>query len=721
MRTSAAKGGGAAIKTYPRSSQRQLAQPRCGRARDALLAFALFALFVLATIGTFGVAAAQATTYNTWTAQTPGVNVTYYGVGFADANNGWLVGGTGNVRHTTNGGATWSAQTLTPTTTQSLRSVSFVGPLNGWAVGGGGVAYHTTNGGAAWASQTSGVTGTIYGASFADANNGWFCTTGGGVRHTTNGGTTWTAQTTGVTSTVYGVDFTDANNGWLITTGGGVRHTTNGGTSWTAQTSGTTQTLRGIYFLNSQVGWVTGNAGAVCHTTNGGTTWAAQTSGTTQTLYGVYATDANNAWAVGGAGVIYHTTNGGTTWAAQTSGTTQAQRSISGAGGSLWACGGGGTCLTYLIDSTPPVTTATGLQASSTTGWQTSAQSVTLSATDSQSGVSATYYKVDGGAQQTYTAPFTISTQGSHTVVYWSVDKGGNTEAQHAGYVNIDSAAPATTATGLQGANNTGWQTTGQAVTLSATDAVSGVATTKYTVDGGAAQLYSGPFVISANGSHTVTYWSTDNAGNTETAHIGYVNVDITPPATTATGLQTSATAGWQNVSQVVSLAANDSLSGVAATYYTIDGGAQQTYTSAFTISTQGSHKVAYWSVDAVGNSETPHNTGYVNIDLTAPTVSDNSDGNWHNQPVTITLTPADTGGSGVGGTQYRLQGSSTWLSATNDQFVVPAPPDGSGDGVHVYQYRALDNAGNSSTIGRLHRVDRHGAADHDSGRPRGR
>ena len=398
--------------------------------------------------------------------------------------------------------------------------------------------------------------------------------------------------------------------------------------------------------------------------------------------------------------MIYHTTNGGTTWAAQTSGTTQAQRSISGAGGSLWACGGGGTCPTYLIDSTPPVTTATGLQASSTTGWQTSAQSVTLSATDSQSGVSATYYKVDGGAQQTYTAPFTISTQGSHTVVYWSVDKGGNTEAQHAGYVNIDSAAPATTATGLQGANNTGWQTTGQAVTLSATDAVSGVATTKYTVDGGAAQLYSGPFVISANGSHTVTYWSTDNAGNTETAHIGYVNVDMTPPATTATGLQTSATAGWQNVSQVVSLAANDSLSGVAATYYTIDGGAQQTYTSAFTISTQGSHKVAYWSVDAVGNSETPHNTGYVNIDLTAPTVSDNSDGNWHNQPVTITLTPADTGGSGVGGTQYRLQGSSTWLSATNDQFVVPAPPDGSGDGVHVYQYRALDNAGNSSTIG---------------------
>ncbi len=664
----------------------------CLAAVTLLIAFALAAAIAPS--------AARAATYNTWTAQTPGVNVTWYGDSFTDANNGWLVGGTGNVRHTTNGGTTWAAQTLTPTTTQSLRSVSFVGALNGWAVGGGGVVYHTTNGGTTWASQTSGVTTTIYGVSFVDANNGWFCTTNGVVRHTTNGGTAWTAQTTGITTTIYGVWFTDANNGWLITTGGGVRHTTNGGTTWTAQTSGSTQQLRGVYFLNSQVGWVTGNAGAISHTTNGGTTWTAQTSGTTQTLYDAYATDANNAWAVGGAGVIYHTTNTGTTWAAQTSGTTQAQRGITGAGGSLWACGAGGTGRTYLIDATPPVTTASGLQAGATTGWQTSGQTVTLAASDAQSGVSATYYKVDGGAQQTYSAPFSVSTQGSHAVVYWSVDKGGNIETSHTGYVNIDATPPTTTATGLQGANNTGWQTAGQTVTLTATDAVSGVSTTNYQMDGGATQLYGGPFVVSASGTHTLVYWSTDNAGNAETKKQGYVNIDTSAPTTTATGLQPTATTGWQNVSQVVSLAANDALSGVATTYYTIDSGTRQTYTSAFAMTTQGSHKVTYWSVDAVGNSETPARVGYVNIDTTVPTVSDNSDGAWHNKPVTVTLTPTDTGGSGLASTQYKLQGASSWSTATGNQIAVPAPSDHSGDGVHVYQYRALDNAGNSSAIG---------------------
>ncbi len=59
-------------------------------------------------------------------------------------------------------------------------------------------------------------------------------------------------------------------------------------------------------------------------------------------------------------------------------------------------------------------------------------------------------------------------------------------------------------------------------------------------------------------------------------------------------------------MSQVVTLTGSDALSGVAATYYTIDGGARQTYTAPFTVSAQGSHTIVYWSVDAVANTETP-------------------------------------------------------------------------------------------------------------------
>ena len=56
----------------------------------------------------------------------------------------------------------------------------------------------------------------------------------------------------------------------------------------------------------------------------------------------------------------------------------------------------------------------------------------------------------------------------------------------------------------------------------------------------------------------------------------------------------------------------------MAATYYSVDGGARQTYAGPFAIAAAGSHVVKYWSADWAGNLETKR-TGYVNIDLSKP------------------------------------------------------------------------------------------------------
>ena len=282
------------------------------------------------------------------------------------------------------------------------------------------------------------------------------------------------------------------------------------------------------------------------------------------------------------------------------------------------------------VDLVKPSTTLTTSPTApdGTNNWfQRSSVTFTLAATDATSGVANSFYTVDGGAQQTYSGTVTVSTQGDHTVTYWSVDTAGNTEAAAAIHIKLDNVTPMTTLTtspaGPDGTNN--WfERTSVTFTLAAIDATSGAATTLYTIDGGGQQTYSGTVTVSTQGDHTVTYWSVDTAGNTETANTTHVKLDNVAPTTTITTTPAApdGTNNWfKRASVTFTLAATDATSGVANRFYTIDGGGQQTYSGTVTISTQGDHTVTYWSVDNAGNTEST-NTTHVKLDNVAPTNS---------------------------------------------------------------------------------------------------
>jgi len=186
-------------------------------------------------------------------------------------------------------------------------------------------------------------------------------------------------------------------------------------------------------------------------------------------------------------------------------------------------------------DLNPPVTTAAISGPQGAGVWFTGSVQVTLGATDPDSpdDVAATYFTLDGGAQQTYAGPIAVSGDGAHTVTFHSVDKAGNVEASRQQNVNIDST-PSITAASLAGAT----------VTITAADATSGIAATYYTLDGGPVQTYTGPVTITTSGTHTSSYWSRDNAGNVETAHTQSFTIAPSGYATVTPSID-SATSNW--------------------------------------------------------------------------------------------------------------------------------------------------------------------------------
>jgi hypothetical protein len=333
------------------------------------------------------------------------------------------------------------------------------------------------------------------------------------------------------------------------------------------------------------------------------------------------------------------------------------------------------------VDATAPVTTS---DAKTT---YVSAAAIKLTATDAMSGVAGTYYKLDGGAQVSGTA-INVTALGAHTIEFWSTDVAGNVEAHKTASFTITAPVPVDATAPVTISDAKATYVSAAAIKLTATDAGSGVAGTYYKLDGGA-QVSGTSINVTALGAHTIEFWSTDVAGNVE-AHktasftiTAPVPVDATAPVTTSDALATYV------ASAAIKLSATDAMSGVAGTYYKLDGGAQVAGT-AINVTALGAHTIEFWSTDVAGNVEA-HKTASFTItappapvDATAPvTISDAKA--TYVSAAAIKLAATDAG-SGVAGTYYKLDGgaqvSGTAISVT-------------ATGTHTIEFWSTDVAGN--------------------------
>lgn len=174
----------------------------------------------------------------------------------------------------------------------------------------------------------------------------------------------------------------------------------------------------------------------------------------------------------------------------------------------------------FADDITRPITThivtINGIPTDST-DWINKPAVIALNATDDLSGIKETLYSINMKGALVYNAPFTLN-DGIYSISYRSEDNAGNKEIPKYFFLKIDTIRPVTThlmtSNGIP-TDSTSWLPRPVVLTLSATDNLSGVKETLYSINSQTPVKYTMPISLD-NGCYTITYRSEDFAGNKE-------------------------------------------------------------------------------------------------------------------------------------------------------------------------------------------------------------
>ncbi len=361
------------------------------------------------------------------------------------------------------------------------------------------------------------------------------------------------------------------------------------------------------------------------------------------------------------------------------------------------------------VDTTPPVT-AYVVQGEEGDGrWYISPITVTLTPTDTASGVVATYYRVDGGSWQEGTQ-FSITEDGRHTIEFFSVDAAGWREQGFPTPIWVDTTPPP--APPYVWAEPNTWTRVNDFTLRWATPSdLSQVVGAYYALDTPPTSVTDGTYVegghfiehiqVPDEGAHTVYVWLRDGAGNASIDHLAVLEqglkYDATPPTTHPRLQGTEGLAGWWRSPVTVTLTVTDALSGLKATHVSLDGGPWVRQRQLF-IRSEGKHTLRFYSEDRAGNREESKELT-VRLDMTPPPTPEDLDvvteGWQHENRFLVRWTPPlDL--SGIGGIRYTINAPPTGPEdgdfAPGRSFaVIRAPEEGIFD-VYIW---LVDVAGN--------------------------
>lgn len=267
--------------------------------------------------------------------------------------------------------------------------------------------------------------------------------------------------------------------------------------------------------------------------------------------------------------------------------------------------------LCNVTDGTPPESSVAIAPAAPASGWHNTDVAATITAIDADSGVEKIDYSLTGpplanGPAAGALAVVTISGEGDRNLEFFATDIAGNAETPNSVTVKIDRTAPLVEASRTPAANAAGWNNTAVTVDFSCTDALSGIDTCA------AAQVLSGEGADQSAGGDAM-----DIAGNTAAASVSGINIDLTAPVVTVTGVTDGGTYDLNSVPQA-GCTTSDALSGVAASAVVAVSGGTSNGVGTFSVTCTGARDQA----GNIGSTSASYAVHYVFGGFAAPVAS---------------------------------------------------------------------------------------------------
>ncbi len=265
-------------------------------------------------VGSWGLLERTVDGGSTWIDIPIGFNTVLWGIRVLDTLRAIATGGeyygsgfNGLILVSNDGGSSWETQYSIPT--GRLFGIDFASAIHGIVVGDSGVILRTIDSGTTWTRLSSGTNSLLFAVSLIDSQTSVAVGDNGTILRTTDAGKTWVKPSSPVTVSLRGLAFHDDV---VVTVGdlGIILRSMDRGITWQLVTSSTDVYLRGISYSKDLTWIAVGYDGTIIHSTDDGLTWKAQRSGTHWPLYSIWL-KGDTGTIVGYDGTILHTNTGG--------------------------------------------------------------------------------------------------------------------------------------------------------------------------------------------------------------------------------------------------------------------------------------------------------------------------------------------------------------------------------------------------------------------------